>query len=122
MKAIGLQPSHTGEAGGGEIGEPMSHFIIEGGLFDNSARALINKGFTLTWTSFVKSEDGNSNNNEDNNGDEEKDKKSGKRVLYACPEFKECGQSARSKYGAALKCGIHDVAMPQAKSIKSLNP
>src|SRR5437879_6486185 len=33
MESIGLMPSRTGEPGGKRVGQSMTHFIIEGGLF-----------------------------------------------------------------------------------------
>ena len=33
MLSIGLQPSHTGEVGGRETGDSMSHIIVPDGLF-----------------------------------------------------------------------------------------
>jgi hypothetical protein len=49
MKSIGLGPSATGNPGGKETGQSISHYIIAGGAFDRSARQLASGGFALTW-------------------------------------------------------------------------
>lgn len=49
MKEIGLHPSHTGKIGGKETGDRVSHYIIEGGLFEDHCAALLAKDFALSW-------------------------------------------------------------------------
>ena len=49
MKAIGLQPSVTGEPGGKEAGQKMNHYIIPGGAFDKATTVLLQGGFALSW-------------------------------------------------------------------------
>lgn len=49
MVSIGLQPSDTGRPGGRHLGQTMSDYPIEGGLFIQAARKLINTGFGLSW-------------------------------------------------------------------------
>lgn len=49
MKAVGLHPSHTGRPGGKETGEKMTHYIIQGGAFDDACKALLTTAFTLSW-------------------------------------------------------------------------
>ena len=61
MQKIGLQTSTTGMTGGDTTGEKMTHFTIEGGLFQQVALGLVNNGFSLSWADYsgVKSlEDG----------------------------------------------------------------
>jgi len=48
-RAVGLMPSDTGQPGGRQVGDRMDHYIIEGGLFDRAADALIASGFQLRW-------------------------------------------------------------------------
>src|SRR3954453_1289094 len=45
MKAIGLIPSDTGEAGGNETGQKVSHYIETGGPFDHACAELEKSGF-----------------------------------------------------------------------------
>lgn len=49
MKRIGLYPSNTGQKGGKETGQQMSHYIINGGAFDLACQKLIDEEFTLSW-------------------------------------------------------------------------
>ena len=49
MKSLGLHPSDTGEPGGKEVGDTVSHFIIEDGAFAISCVNLITKDFQLSW-------------------------------------------------------------------------
>jgi len=49
MVGVGLQPSDTGAPGGKAVGERMTHYIIEGGLFDRAATELLDDHFTLSW-------------------------------------------------------------------------
>ena len=49
MKNIGLHPSNTSEPGGKQTGQNMSHYIIDGDLFDTHAIGLIESGFKLYW-------------------------------------------------------------------------
>ncbi|KZC39221.1 SprT-like domain-containing protein [Rhodanobacter denitrificans] len=49
MKCIGLMPSDTGAPGGRETGERVSHYIVDGGLFDVAADDLLNDQFVLSW-------------------------------------------------------------------------
>lgn len=49
MKEIGLQPSVTGLPGGEEIGEKMSQYVIDGGLYQATCKQLASSGFALSW-------------------------------------------------------------------------
>jgi len=51
MKEIGLQPSSTGEPGGKETGQTVSHYIIPGGRYAKASAKLKAKGFQLHWQS-----------------------------------------------------------------------
>jgi predicted SprT family Zn-dependent metalloprotease/ribosomal protein S27AE len=90
MREVGLYPSSTGQPGGKETGNKVSHYIIVGGRFHVAASALILTGFGLTWA------DGGAYDRKGGNA------KQGKRVKYVCPE---CGQAAWAKHGARLICG-----------------
>lgn len=41
MREVGLEPSDTGEPGGKDVGDRMSHYILPGGKFDVSCDALL---------------------------------------------------------------------------------
>jgi hypothetical protein len=49
MKRVGLHPSNIGRPGGKETGQQMHHYIIEGGPFTVTCRALIETGFTIEY-------------------------------------------------------------------------
>ena len=50
MKGVGLQPSTTGEEGGKETGQGLSHYIIKGDVFDRwSDRWLADNGYLVVW-------------------------------------------------------------------------
>jgi hypothetical protein len=51
MKEIGLQPSDTGQVGGKEIGQSVSHYIIPGGPYAKAYAKLQAKGLQLHWHS-----------------------------------------------------------------------
>ena len=89
MKEVGLQPSDTGEPGGKETGQKVSHYLIEGGPFQHAVERLKGSGFILRWQS--------------RGGDEgERQKKAASKTKYTCPE---CGQNAWAKPLSSLICG-----------------
>ena len=45
MKQVGLYPSNTGKPGGREVGQQMTHYVIEGGAFAVAFEALASGGF-----------------------------------------------------------------------------
>jgi hypothetical protein len=47
MKEVGLYPSSTGDVGGRETGQSMSHYIIDGGSFDLAFGQLAASGWRL---------------------------------------------------------------------------
>jgi hypothetical protein len=50
MYSIGLMPSATGKPGGAEIGDQMSHYILEGGPFATACAAFLEM-YGLAWES-----------------------------------------------------------------------
>lgn len=96
MVAIGLMPSDTGAPGGKQTGQRVSHYIIEGGPFDEAAETLLASGFRLNWQSVNLA------------GETEKTAKAQSKTKYTCPS---CGQNAWAKPDAALLCGGCEVPM-----------
>jgi len=88
MKEIGLQPSTTGEPGGKETGQSVTHYIIGGGVYAKAYAKLKARGFQLRWQSAPA-------------GKEAKAKKASK-TKFTCPD---CGQNAWGKPDALLICG-----------------
>ena len=87
MKEIGLQPTTTGEPGGKETGQSVTHDIIPGGLYAQAYSKLKAQGFELHWQSVP--------------GQQAKAKAASK-TKFTCPT---CGQNAWAKPAAALICG-----------------
>jgi hypothetical protein len=110
MKAIGLQPTDTGEEGGKETGDSVHHLIIPNGKFDRVATELIKRGFTIAWTErpilTPTNDEGENEDENDKDGSPKKENKSGKRVKYVCPH-EACDLKAWAKHDARLVCGDH---------------
>ncbi|MDV7561104.1 SprT-like domain-containing protein [Acinetobacter baumannii] len=49
MRSIDLIPSDTGEEGGKDTGQQMTHYIKEGGRFDIACDELLSEEFKLSW-------------------------------------------------------------------------
>lgn len=49
MEQIGLMPSETGRPGGSRVGDSMSEWVVEDGLFDKAFNELMTKQFTMRW-------------------------------------------------------------------------
>jgi hypothetical protein len=49
MKAIGLQPTATGQPGGKETGRRMEQLIVAGGPLDRAAHKILEQGFAIAW-------------------------------------------------------------------------
>lgn len=49
MEEVGLVPSSTGLEGGKRVGQAVSHYIKEGGLFEKVCAELLSTEFTLSW-------------------------------------------------------------------------
>jgi len=86
MKDVGLQPSSTGEEGGAETGQSMSHYILPDGRYAKAYAKLAAQGFQLHWQSISAS------------GRAVKPT----RMKFTCPD---CGQNAWAKLDARLICG-----------------
>jgi predicted SprT family Zn-dependent metalloprotease len=89
MLEIGLQPSNTGELGGKETGQSMSHYILPDGRYSKVFAKLAATGFQLHWQSAPAIQQG-------------KAKKASKNK-YTCPQ---CGQNAWAGTQAQLICGV----------------
>jgi hypothetical protein len=86
MRGIGLQPTSTGEPGGMETGQSMTHYILPEGRYAKAYAKLAAAGFQLYWQSIPAVGSA---------------KKSSK-TKFTCPD---CGQNAWAKPGALLICG-----------------
>ena len=86
MREIGLQPSSTGEPGGKETGQSMSHYILPDGRYAKAYAKLAAGGFELHWQSVPVSR-----------------AKKASKTKYTCAD---CGQNAWAKPNAQLICGV----------------
>lgn len=111
MKAIGLQPTDTGDEGGKETGDKIHHLIMPDGRFDRSMNKLLARGFSIAWMEKPHTDPAASSEN----GGElaETKNKSGKRIKYVCTN-EECNQKAWAKHEAKLVCGHHMLPMAPA--------
>lgn len=105
MKEIGLHPSKTGEPGGKETGQQMTHYIIKGGEYDKACKQLLAAKFMLRWGEIVDSvsDDG------DEDGD---DKNKSNRIKYTCPD---CDVNAWGKPELNIMCGDCETHMQPAE-------
>lgn len=85
MEEIGLMPSATGEEGGAKVGPCMTHYIIEGGQFDDFFM-LTEDPVAILAELMVPAPKNKAKN----------------KVKYTCPS---CGQKAWAKPEARLMCG-----------------
>lgn len=102
MQLIGLMPSSTGQPGGKTTGQRMSDYIIAGGPFERSAKALLASGYCINWQSIeavraVSPTGGEADGEEGEPAENPKNK-----VKFSCPL---CGQNVWGKPSAAVLCG-----------------
>jgi hypothetical protein len=86
LKQIGLQPSSTGQLGGKETGQHMSHYIVANGPYAQAYAKLAATGFKLRWESSPAKAKAKGNN----------------KTKHSCPR---CGANAWTKPDAHLVCG-----------------
>lgn len=99
MESIGLVPSDTGEEGGKQTGQKMSHYIEDGGLFDQVCDQLVSEGFYLGFESVPALK-----------GKGRKDK-----VKYTCSS---CGANIWGKPELQVICGACESAFEQAEALE----
>ena len=104
MKAVGLYPSTTGEPGGKETGQSVTHYIIPGGSYERAYAKLAVTGFQLNWQSQPF-------------GIERK-KKAASKTKYTCDT---CGANAWAKPNTSLICG-HCYDDPDDGEIRVMEP
>lgn len=101
MQQVGLIPSSTGQPGGKSTGVNMSHYIQEGGAFDQSCSAFLSEGFVIPWRAATLSE-------------AEKARKKTQRASKTKFTCGGCGQNAWAKPEAKLLCGECEAEMEAA--------
>lgn len=102
MKEIGLYPSSTGEPGGRELGDQMTHYLIEGSAIDSAMKKLMTKGFRLSWAERIAAVTPLNPDDGDGEGDDVPVNRSN-RIKYTCPS---CGVNAWGGRTLKLICGV----------------
>jgi hypothetical protein len=88
MREVGLQPTTTGEPGGRETGQAVTHYILPDGKYTQAFAKLAVTGFQLRWQSLPFKKQSGVNISS--------------KTKFSC---RECGQNAWAKPGARLICG-----------------
>ncbi len=101
MHEIGLTPTATGEKGGKETGQKVTHLINETGLFARAVKKLLAEHPAILYSD--RSEN-----------DAARKKKAASKTKYTCPG---CGLNAWAKPDAPLVCGDCQEPM-QAESVE----
>lgn len=99
MRDIGLHPSSTGAVGGKETGQKVSHYIIEGGVFDTSCAELLATGYVLPYIELWSE------------NKKVAAKKAASKTKYTCSG---CGLNAWAKAGVTIACGECREVMAEA--------
>jgi SprT-like family len=89
MREVGLQPTTTGEEGGAETGQAVTHYILPQGRYETAYAKLAATGLQLNWQSLPAIGQGRG--------------KSSSKTKFTCTG---CGQNAWVKHGAQLICGV----------------
>jgi hypothetical protein len=92
MRLCGLIPTDTGEPGGKETGQHMTHLIEEGGRFDKACAAFLAKHGTILYHDRAG----------EGEGAKARRKKAASKTKYTCPG---CGFNAWAKPDGNLWCG-----------------
>jgi predicted SprT family Zn-dependent metalloprotease len=88
MESLGLVATHTGEPGGKNVGQRMTHYVVIDGHFDRSCRELFAGGVRLEWQS--------------REWHSHRSKARASKTKYTCPK---CGLNAWAKPNVHLICG-----------------
>lgn len=100
MRQVGLIPSDTGKPGGKEIGESVSHYVEEGGPFQQSCQKLLATGFTIPWHLVTpESDEGKEGDDDDEQGVAKTKRKS--KTKYSC---RGCHLNSWAKPDARMMC------------------
>ena len=96
MREVGLTPTSTGDPGGKDVGQKMSHLIVEGGRYQKAFALLKEQGLNDLYVERSKKEENTAK------------KKAASKTKFTCPI---CAQNAWAKSEALLVCGSCDVTM-----------
>ena len=91
MKRVGLLPTDTGQPGGRETGQQMTHCIDRGGRFATACAELIGTGFAVQYVELWGDQDARTRKT-----------KAASKTRYSCPT---CDVNAWGKPGLHIVCG-----------------
>jgi predicted SprT family Zn-dependent metalloprotease len=103
MAAIGLIPSDTGEPGGKQVGQNMSHYIEPGGRFQKAFGALAARGFDPLYVELWDEAESRKT----------RKTKAASKTWYTCPD---CQTNAWAKPDVHLVCGECNARMVAEES------
>ncbi len=103
MHEIGLLPTDTGQPGGKETGEKVTHMIEAGGVFERSCAILVKQGIALHW-------------HDPHRDEPAAKKKANTRSKFTCPD---CGLNAWAKPQASLVCGDCEQPMDEEPPLRA---
>lgn len=98
MRDVGLVPSSTGEIGGKETGQRVSHYIEKHGRFDQAVTELVGRGIDIRYVDRWDTPEAR----------KVRRTKAASKTKYTCPE---CDLNAWAKPDAQLVCGECGEAM-----------
>ena len=98
MHAVGLHPSDTGQPGGKETGQQVTHYIAPGGPFQAAFADLDADGFDALYVELWGDADAR----------KKRKAKAASKTRYTCPS---CELHAWAKPGARLMCGECETLM-----------
>ncbi|MCA0248245.1 MAG: SprT-like domain-containing protein [Proteobacteria bacterium] len=102
MLEVGLVPSSTGEPGGKQVGQKMTHYIAAGGAFSQACAGLRQTGFDAFYVELW----------DDAGRQKTKKKKAASKTKYSCPD---CEVRAWAKPATSLVCG--DCGVPLMEEV-----
>ena len=102
MLEVGLVPSSTGEPGGKQVGQKMTHYIAPGGAFSQACAGLRKTGFDAFYVELW----------DDASRQKTKKKKAASKTKYSCPD---CEVRAWAKPATSLVCG--DCGVPLMEEV-----
>ena len=94
MRRVGLIPSDSGQPGGKDTGQSMTHYIEEGGPFQKVCQDIVKTGFTIPWHLVSPKPDTNKDRDLSRKKRESKTK-------YSCPE---CAVNVWAKPDVRVSC------------------
>lgn len=121
MKEVGLKPTTTGQLGGRETGQRVTHYPILGGAFDHAAHALLETRHLqwqdAIWVSAPRAGLAPGANGARRPANTTPEAKRKSKTKFTC---QKCGQNAWARPSAKLICGTCNEVMPAPRNSKPM--